>query len=469
MGGDITNQIYPLTHEERIVTKEMLKEYYEKTFLDIISNLNGRKLHPLFGIETEYHGVDSAFNPVPNAGKTVREAYSEVHEDCGTQMLELNSSPLCANSQGAVLCLDELLQKEDIMRAIFADKFDSQPLPIGILPTFSTDEDYGRFVPERRRAQLINPYILEFMKPDDLVFFEEGTGKRINYGKVAGGLFMNSLHISASGTDDRHSVLLYNIANALSGPMIALAANSSVVDRKPITFEDGHLFVYEQNKEIVNGVPRVGNFPEYLDSLNDYFRAMLEFNPIFKFDEEKPVESLHNHFSGTWPWVRAQVNDFYRVEFRSVPKQPTLIEDMAVSSMYLYSLLALEEEMKGIRSTKDSVGKYCNKVLFPCEYLISNSHAAARDGFDSKLAWGNGFAPAQQILQELYGKAMDYMKRHDVGEDNISILKAIKPRIDRCMNPSRKFRSSVKERGFEGAMEEYFDHTINRRDTPYVN
>lgn len=468
MGKDIYNQLKPLDREEMEFTKAQLKHNYEKIFPDLLSALNNKDLHPMFGIETEYHGVDKNKQPIPNAGKAVKEINPDVDEDCGGQMLELTSSPAEANKGGPSKTLEDLVKKENRMRNDFNKIFDSHPIPIGLLPTFSTDEDYSRFVPERRRAQLINPYILEFMKPEDTVFYEEGTGNKINFGKVPGGGFMNSLHVSVSASDDRHSVLLYNIANALSGPMVALAANSCAADGKLTTLEDTHLFVYEKNKEIVNGVPRVGNFPEYMDSLNDYFKKMLEFNPIFKFDESAPEESLHNHFSSTWPWVKAQVNGFYRVEFRPMPKQPTLLEDVAVSSFFLYSLLALEEELGEIVNTRESISEYCNKNLFPSQYLIKNTREAAANGFDARLAWKGKLEKPQKILNELYSKAVNYMEKHGITGDDYEILKTAKPRIENQLNPSRKFREEVKKNGFEDALYKYHNHTVNKRDKPYV-
>ncbi len=468
MGMDIKNQDGPLKSEEIVESKEAFKKCYEEFFPEIISSLNNKKLHPLFGIETEYHGVDKNFDAIPGAGKAVKKVYSEVHEDCGSQMLELNSSPFSATKEGPSLCLEELMGKEDKMRDAYEGIYGFQPLPIGIHPKFTIDEDYSRFLPDRKRAQILTPTILDRMKPEDMVFIEEGTGEKINFGKVPGGGFMNSLHISVSGTNDRHSVLLYNIANALSGPLIALAANSCAMDKRLTTYDDTHLFVYENNKDIAKGVPRVGNVPKFLNSLDDYFRAMLEFDPVFKYDEKEPLESLHNHFSSTWPWVKAQVNGFYRVEFRPMPKQPTLVEDMAVSSLFLYSVLALEEEMGGIINTKESIKNYCNKMLFPSEYLISNSHRAAADGFDAKLAWKDGFVPVQKILKELYGKATQYMKKHGIKQDSYDIVRFNEPRIENQLNPSRKFRSKVKSYGFDEALERYFDHTVNMRNTPYV-
>ncbi|MFW6449500.1 MAG: hypothetical protein ACOCZ6_00470 [Nanoarchaeota archaeon] len=468
MGADVENQDGPLEKEEIVESKRAFKECYEECFPEIISNLNNKKLHPLFGIETEYHGVDENFEAIPGAGKAVKKIYPEVHEDCGSQMLELNSSPFSATKEGPSLCLEELMGKENKMRGAYEQIYSFQPLPIGIHPKFTTEEDYSRFLPDRKRAQILTPSILERMKPEDMVFIEEGTGEKINFGKVPGGGFMNSLHISISGTNDRHCVLLYNIANALSGPLIALAANSCAMDKKLTTFEDTHLFVYENNKDIVNGVPRVGNVPKYLNSLDDYFRAMLEFDPVFKYDKKDPLGSLHNHFSSTWPWVKAQVNGFYRVEFRPMPKQPTLVEDMAVSSLFLYSVLALEEEMGEIVNTKENINDYCNKQLFSSNYLIQNSHRAAVLGFDAKLAWKDKFVPAKNVLMELYQKATKYMKKHGIKQDSYEIVRTNEPRIEKRMNPSRKFRKNVKTYGFDEALNIYFDHTVNKRNTPYV-
>ncbi|MGM5482920.1 MAG: hypothetical protein ACQESF_05635 [Nanobdellota archaeon] len=468
MGSDITNQLKPLGKEEREYTKEMLNRHYNKLFPDILSNLNGKKLHPRFGIETEYHGVDEEFMPIPYAGKKVKEIYPEVDEDCGNHMLELNSSPISANKEGPVQCLEEMIEKENKMRDVYKELFSSNPLPMGILPTFETNEDYDKFIPDRKRAQLIHPYIMESMKPADLRFFERGSNKEINFGKVPGGGFMNSLHISVSATDDRHSVLLYNIANALSAPLIAIAANSPVVDRKVTTYEDAHLFVYEQNREIADGVPRVGNFPEYLDSLNEYFAKMLKFNPIFKFDEHDPVRSLHNHFSCTWPWVRAQVDNFYRVEFRPTPKQPTLIEDMAVSGFFLYSLLAYEEEMDPIRYTDSNISSYCSKKLFNSKYLIENSHNAAINGLDAKIKWNDKRVPVVDVLNELYTKAVSYAKRNGVGKDNLEILEVIEQRIKNNVNPSRKFVSEIDKYGFDEALSKYSEHTSKKAYKPYA-
>ena len=468
MGADIKDQTRPLTEEERQYTSRMLKEQYERIFPEIISNLNGKHDPGRFGIETEYHCVDQNCNVIPNGAKEVIKRYSEVVGDCADFMLELNSSPFQVIDEGSSLCLEELTHKEEKMRQAVIDAHGTQPVPIGIIPTFSTDMTLLDFIPERQRAKLINPYIMDFMKDDDLIFTEKGTGFKINYGKMPSGGLMNSLHISVSGKDDRQSAMLYNLANALCAPMIALAANSSVVDGKITTCEDAHLFVYEQNKEIVNGVPRVGNVPFYLDSLHDNFRAMLEFNPIFGYNEKDPLGSIHNHFSSTWPWIRAQVNNFYRVEFRPIPKQPTLSEDMAVSTVYLYGLLALEEEHRGIVDSDHSIREYCNKELFPEGHLIANTQSAAMGGYEAPINWKGKMTTAGEALKEVYHKGLDYARNHGVSKENIDIMRIAEPRIYNAMNPARRFRAEVERLGFDDAMQRYYEHTIDRRDTPYI-
>lgn len=470
MGSDITNQTRPLSEEEIDYTRRMLNKDYEHYFSDIISDLNGHKDPMRFGIETEYHCVDSKLEAIPDSASRIISIYPEVIGDCADFMLELNSSPFMVIDQGAMPCLEEMIDKESKMRRAVKEAYGSSPLPIGLLPTFTTEQTLLDHVPNRMRAQIINPYIMEFMKPSDLVFFERDTGEEINFGKMPGGGLMNSLHISISGKDDRQSALLYNIANSLCGPMIAVAANSPLVAGKIASYEDSHLFVYEQNREVEKGIPRVGNFPRHLDTLHDYFKGMLEFNPIFKYDEKDPLGSLHNHFSSTWPWIRAQVKGFYRVEFRPIPKQPTLAEDLAVSSLYVYSLLALREELGEKLGAHDSIQEFCRHNLLPEEYLISNTQQAAALGFDAHIAWeyhgAPNIVPVSLVLEELFDKAMHYATDKGVGKDNIDILKMVEPRIKNKLNPSRRLRKETEQYGFMPALENYHRHTVE--DRPYI-
>jgi len=471
MGVEISNQTEPLTEEQIEEVKGKLRGSYG-SFSEMVHGLDEADPVQRFGIEAEYSTVDDSGRLIPEgATRTIAKNQDVVPEAVNFQ-LELVSSPFEVDESGIEYCLDEMIAKEEGLRGTMSEIGTGVPLPIGVLPTFPVDSNVMDFVlTERLRTRLINDYLARYMKKDDLVA-RCRDGSIVNYGKASAAGLINEMHITMSAATSREAALMYNIANVLSAPVVAVSANSPLIAGKVSLDEDSQIMLYEQNLDVAGGVPRVGTFPRHIDTLDDYFKSALEFTPIFDFDDDNPIGSLNAHFSTYWPWVRAGANGFLRVELRAISKQPTLVEDLAVATFYVYSMLAIKEDLEEMMEEDDSIAEMCNLYLAPDRMLGTNLHRAAHNSYDAILSGSYGAggrdAPMKDVLRALYSKAEEYMTEHGVGEQEFKLLRIIGDRIENMNNPARELVRKVDRVGFDAAIEDYMRHTVERQATPYA-
>ncbi|MBU0615182.1 MAG: hypothetical protein KJ601_03755 [Nanoarchaeota archaeon] len=450
MGKDVSNQTRPLTDEERAFASEGFARYYDDVIPQIIEELDKGAGERRFGVELEYHCVDGEGIMIPGSAARVLEGADFAVPEAVNFQIELVSDPYAVN-KGPLACLEEMVDKEQRLSDALADCTGGILFPVGVLPTYRKSDGLNDLSIPRARNQIILDYVLRFMKQGPVVAATH-DGIPINLGHIHTAGLINETHVSLSGISAADSVSLFNAATALAAPVVALSANSTSVSRRVTSNQDEQIFLYEQNKETnSSGIQRVGLFPKYISSLHDYIRQAMDFDPIFKFDEERKPESFLSHMSTYWPWVRLQVNGFYRVELRSVSKQPTVLEDAAVAAFYIYSALSLLE--KGDTRPVNE------------RELRTNLYRAAHGGLSADIDW-HGRAPAALVCSHLLNVARQYMERHDIKDDGL--LGIVEKRIADSVNPATLFREKYFSKGYDHALADYIEHTQSHRNVPFA-
>ena len=209
---------------------------------------------------------------------------------------------------------------------------------------------------------------------------------------------------------------LYNLAQLITAPLLAVAANAPVLLNRRVWHETRvalfeRTFEYRSKPELARNVPtRVGFGETWIgDSVLDIFRenamrhhVIMVSDPIddpFQILREGGIPelsalSLHN---GTvWRWNRlcygiTDGKPHLRIENRALPAGPTIVDEVANVALF-YGL------MQGLGTDADQVPR---RIAFEDARL--NLFSAARHGLDARFSWldGRRLGARELLLQEL--------------------------------------------------------------------
>ena len=334
------------------------------------------------------------------------------------------------------------------------DEFDASVLLTGILPTFRKfDLEMQNLTPKKRyyalmqaiNEQLIGQaYELRLSGIDELLVSHNSPLLEA----------MNTsfqVHLQISPND---FVKMYNIALALSGPAMAIAANSPMVFGKRLWHET-RIAIFQQSIDtrtthdhMRQRSPRVSLGNDWLQDsvLEIYKEDIARFRVLISSDlEEDALElikqgkvpklrALGVHNSTVYRWnrpcygVSPNGKPHLRIENRVLPAGPTVLDQMANAVFWLGCMqgYALEiDDVKDHMSFSD---------------VRDNFSKAARSGIDSKFTWFNDkkISACDLVLDELLPIARKGLKANQVDSADIDkYLGVIEQRAIQHMNGAR--------------------------------
>jgi len=235
----------------------------------------------------------------------------------------------------------------------------------------------------------------------------------------------------------------YDASLELSGPLLALGANSPFLFGQPLWHET-RIPVFEQ----ALGLGRVGLGSGYAgddltalfaENLNDYPVLL----PIVSDDAERRFAHLRLHNGTIWRWVRPLVGfdddgtPHLRIEQRILPAGPSVIDMLANAAFFYGAVHMLAARPQAL----------------PFEVARGNFYRAARHGIGAGLDWPGGERrPARQVLAQLLPLARQGLEQLGTCSDAIDrYLDVIQQRIatgrngaswqiahyERCRDPFR--------------------------------
>ena len=239
---------------------------------------------------------------------------------------------------------------------------------------------------------------------------------------------------------------LYNLAQAMSAPVLATAVNSPLLFGKRL-WQETRVALFQRSVDVRSQIhkrranpPRVsfGNawvresiLEIYKDDISR-FRIMLSTDNI----DEDPMRvleqggvpelrALRMHTSTVWRWNRAcyGVNDgvpHLRIENRVLPSGPTVIDEMANAAFFFGLMAAFASDVPRIDEVMDF------------DDAKNNFFAAARHGLNAQFSWiGGQLVPARElIVQELLPIARNGLEGQGIDGDDITrYLDVIEERV----------------------------------------
>jgi CBS domain-containing protein/gamma-glutamyl:cysteine ligase YbdK (ATP-grasp superfamily) len=239
------------------------------------------------------------------------------------------------------------------------------------------------------------------------------------------------VHFQSSPTE---FVNHYNIAQAITAPVLAVAVNSPLLFGQRLWQETRvalfqHSTDERSSSQLARSKPtRVSFGDEWLRNsiVELYHEQILRFRPIMisRVDEnpfqvlargETPsLSALRMHNGTVWRWNRACYGvtegvPHLRIENRALPSGPTVPDEIANAAFFSGLMLALPEEY----------GDITKKMQF--EEAKLNFFRAARHGLDAQFRWidGQSFSAPALILNHLLPLARHGLSSAHVATDDI--------------------------------------------------
>ena len=352
----------------------------------------------LIGLEIELNLADEQGQPLMSNEQVLSAiASSDFQTELGRFNIEVNIAP--HRLGGHVL---EELREEIDTGLRYADRKAAEAgariVMIGILPTLESVHTGLDSMSHNQRYSLLSDQILA-ARGEDIALDIEGVERlQLESVTMVAEAAATSLQLHLQVTPDRFSSV-WNAAQALSAPQIALGANSPFLfgrelwrETRPVLFQQA---CDTRSAELkAQGVRPITWFGErWVDSALDLFAENLRYFPALLpiCDDEDPAKVLASggaprlaemrlHNGTIYRWNRpvydvADGTAHLRVENRVLPAGPTVADTLANAAFYYGLVRVLAEQPRPIWTR------------LPFERADENFHTAARHGIDAVLQW----------------------------------------------------------------------------------
>lgn len=422
------------------------------------------------GAEQEMFLVDGAYRPAMTAMRVLDEIDDPrfTHE-LGLFNLEANLSPLELGGD----CLRRLEEETDEVVSIareHAAMVDSQVALVGILPTLTRDHlTLNAMVPTARYFAL-NEALLR-LRGSDFQFAIKGIDQ-LNFQhdnlmlEAANTSFQVHFQVGAG-----EFASLYNVAQAVTGPLLAACVNSPILLGKRL-WHESRIAVFENSIDArsealaARGLkPRVHFGDHWIEeSVIEIFKEdIARFRVILTTEfEDDPIgmvrrgeiprlNALRLHNGTVYRWNRAcygisgNGKPHLRIENRVIPSGPTVVDEIANAAFFFGMMSRLSHAIDDIRDHLNFAD------------VKSNFMSAARDGLRAQQVWfDERQMPAQQlILEELLPLADEGLREAGIDPDDIErYLGVIEQRVSKRRTGARWQLSSLENMGEAGSMHE---------------
>ena len=315
------------------------------------------------------------------------------------------------------------------------DEFNAHYVLTGVLPTLRKfDLKLKNLTPKKRYRALMDAmtsqlmgkaFELKILGIDELIVQHDSP-------LIEGCNTSFQVHMQV-GPDE--FVKMYNIAQALTGPVMAIAANSPLVFGKRLWHET-RIALFQQaldtrssHDDLRERSPRVSFGTDWLEDsiLNIYkedisrYRVLLSADvsedsmALIKEGKVPKLQALQVHNSTVYRWNRPcyGISDtgkpHLRIENRVLPAGPTVADEIANAVFWLGAMVGLGAEIEDIR----------NKMSFAD--VRDNFGKAAKFGIDTKFTWFDDekIAAVDLILDHLLPLARKGLELRKVDKKDI--------------------------------------------------
>lgn len=421
------------------------------------------------GAEQEFALVDNFFKPSKN-GLEILQRVNDPHftTELARYNLEINLDPFelkdkCFSKMERQL--RTLLNKADDTAAKFGDHV----ILTGILPSIDIRSVQMDFMTPIPRYYALGEIIKELRGQDfelNILGVDELILAHTNIlFEACNTSFQCHLQVSPDEFVDR-----YNWAQMISGPVMAMAANSPLLFGRQL-WSETRVALFQQSIDMRSKgyhlrerQQRVSFGNDWISSVTDIYKddiarftliltnmAEEDSLKMLKNGEIPTLSALRLHNGSIWKWNRPCYGvgngvPHLRIENRYIPSGPTVIDEMANFAFWVGLMQNMPGEFRG------------NWHKLDFEDSKENFYKACTTGIQSGMIWNGRIVPTKSlVLETLVPMAAEGLRKTGVAEEDIQrYLEVIIDRADSGQNGSRwmvnSFRRLKKAFGRDEAM-----------------
>lgn len=406
------------------------------------------------GAEQEMCLIDKAFKPALNAMEILDKLkeHDWVETELAKFNLECNLTPRVFEGKSLSLMEAEVKNYLNIIKEK-ANELDTEILLTGILPTLrKSDLAFENLTPKKRYKALMTAlremrgtdYDLRFEGIDELLIKHDSPLL-----EACNTSFQVHLQIAP-----KEFAKMYNIAQAITAPVMAIAANSPILFKKRL-WHESRIALFQQSIDTRNSYyhlrdrsPRVTFGNDWLDKsiMEIYKEDIMRFRVLIASDvQENALEEIRNgrvprlralnvHNSTVYRWNRPcfGISDngkpHLRIENRVFAAGPTVMDEMANTAFWLGLMAEMPHIYPDIRTEMEF------------DDARDNFTKAAKFGIDSKFTWmkDKKISAVDLIQQELLPIAKAGLERRNIDSGDIdNYLGLIEERAKKHTNGAR--------------------------------
>src|SRR5262245_3120165 len=367
------------------------------------------------GAEQEMFLIDRAMRPAPVAVDVLKAANDHrLTTEIGKFNLEANLSPRPLAGCGLREMEGELSELIAIARRA-ARRCDAYVLLTGILPTIrQSDLTLDNLAPIPRYHELNRA--MSQLRGDAFNIHIKGLDElHTTHDNVMFEACCCSFQVHLQVGPEEFA-RLYNLAQAISGPLLAVAANSPLLLGNRLWHET-RVALFQHSTDERSGVRQARSHPPRVsfgegwikNSVIEIFREEIaRFRVMLTRQiDEDPLEilargelpklaALRLHNGTVWRWNRPCYGAIdgtahLRIEHRSLPSGPSIIDEIANAALFFGLMTSLPEEYGEIEK------------LMSFDDVKNNFFAAARHGLRAQLTWtgGKNYPSSTLLLEHL--------------------------------------------------------------------
>ena len=449
--------------EQRVsmVKDQKMMQHFVKNLLQDVQAFEYMLEHDWFeddvtriGAEQEMCLVDSAFKPALKAMEVLErmQEHKWVETELAKFNLECNLNPRVFEGKSLSLMEAELKGYLNQIKEK-ANEIDTEILLTGILPTLrKSDLAFENLTPKKRYKALMTA--LRDMRGTDYDLRIEGIDELL--------IKHDSPLLEACNTSfqvhlqiaPKDFAKMYNIAQAITAPVMAIAANSPILFKKRL-WHESRIALFQQSIDTRNSYyhlrdrsPRVTFGNDWLKEsiLEIYKEDIMRFRVLIASDiQENALEEIQNgrvprlralnvHNSTVYRWNRPcfgiseNGKPHLRIENRVFAAGPTVMDEMANAAFWLGLMAEIPHQYADIRQHMEF------------EDARDNFTKAAKFGIDSKFTWlkDKKISAVDLILKELIPTAKAGLERQNIDSADIdNYLGLIEERAKKHTNGAR--------------------------------
>ncbi|NIL99404.1 MAG: CBS domain-containing protein [Acidobacteria bacterium] len=398
------------------------------------------------GAEQELFIVDRNWMPAPLSSELLEELDdSHFTTELARYNLEVNLDPLVL-SEDCLTDLETQLRNSIAKAEAAARNHGGSIVLAGILPTLSRQHvSLGYMTPAERYRQLNEtmtrlrggPYDLRIKGRDEMMLRHDNVML-----EACNTSFQ--IHLQVSGQDFIHR---YNVAQMISGPVLAATTNSPVLfdrqlwsETRIALFQQGtderspHLAQFRSKPPRVSFGARwlersaVEVFEEDIARFRTLFGGGLGENSIGELAAGRVPQllALRQHNGTVYRWNRpcygvSEGRPHLRIECRYIPAGPSIVDEVANAALWLGLMVGASKRFENPAD------------LLPFGAVRRNFLRAARSGLAAQFLWldGKQITAQRLLLDELIPLAREGLLDHGCAADDIDrYLDIIEARVD---------------------------------------